>query len=250
MLHKIGHATQTQFHCLQWLQTWLIRQVHRYNGFGPICAEPSCQEGLELSGRARCGDTECWQFSTPGAVSLISVLPLFTAIFLPRLWTHWRNTWPGITDENSFIWKANKLLWVELGTIVTAAYQLSPLLMWSQNLLAAAFPSLAPFTAHGKGGIHVSSVIYTNYYYLQLVKNLLDCPSGALPLLTSLMGVKSHELQGATRQKTGRTTKSSVTICECLRLLQYSFLKSIIHSLMLMDPFLWLPSCWPAETQW
>lgn len=112
------------------------------------------------------------------------------------------------------------------------------------------FPHWLHYPAHGKGGIHVSSVIYTNSYYLQLVKNLLDCPSGAHPLLTSLMGVRSHELQGATRQKTGRTTKSSVTICECLRLLPYSFLKSIIHSLMLMDPFLWLPSCWPAETQW
>lgn len=165
MLHKIGHATQTQFHCLQWLQTWLIRQVHRYNGFGPICAEPSCQEGLELSGRARCGDTECWQFSTPGAVSLISVLPLFTAIFLPRLWTHWRNTWPGITDENSFIWKANKLLWVKLGTIVTAAYQLSPLLMWSQNLLAAAFPSLAPLSCPWKGWY---SCIFSNLHKLLL----------------------------------------------------------------------------------
>lgn len=150
MLHKIGHATQTQFHCLQWLQIWLIRQLHRCNVFASICAEPPCQEGLELSGRAQCEDAERWQLSASGAVSLISVVPLFTAMFLPSLWTHavhWRNTWPGITDENSFIWKGNQLLWVEPG----AAYQLSPMLIQSENLLAAALPLLALLFCPSKG---------------------------------------------------------------------------------------------------
>lgn len=113
------------------------------------------------------------------------------------------------------------------------------------------FPCCHRYPAHQKGGIDVYSVIYTN------------CQAGKKPPGLSLWlwpwnihywalwwewdPTSYREKQD---KRLCRTTKSSVTICECLRLLPYSFLKSIIHSLILMDLFLWLPSCWPAETQW
>ena len=137
VLHKIGHATKTWFHSLRRLQIWLLRQLHRCSVLSSICPEPYCHEDLELLGRVQCGVCWCQELLIAGAGSIISAVQLFypasecTAV-------HYRNIWPSIKNEKSFIWKHNKLVWVDLETNVTAAShtQVGSTLIWTQNLLA------------------------------------------------------------------------------------------------------------------
>lgn len=137
-------------------------------------------------------------------------------------------------------------------------WSLGLLISWAPCWYSHRTPWLLPFPcwhcypAHQKGGIHIFSVIYTNYQAAKKPPGLSFWLWPWSSFTTDLSaGSEIPQATGSSKTKdSGRTTKSSVTICECLRLLPYSFLKSIIHSLMLMDPFLWLPSCWPAETQW
>lgn len=238
--------------------------MHRCNVSGSMCAQPPVRKVQSCPSwqMKRCSHHPGVGTLNAGSYQLLQQLVSSQLLWsqwclysLPCFYpasehsaVHWGNTWLGIKNENSFICKGNKWLWVELGTSVSAAYQLSPMLVTAAPgcclslagtiilpIKKVIFTCLQSFTETVK-------LVKTSWIVLMAVTMELI---HYWPLWWEWDPTSYREQQ----DKTGRTTKSSVTICECLRLLPYSFLKSIIPSLVLMDLFLWLPSCWPAETQ-